>query len=91
MPPVPNLLHCAAVIAVFAAFFWAQDDDARTTGNPPAAVSEADRQDAEALSSREWAGQRVCGPNATAVWESDKTLTCLRHIDKPVRVAGGRP
>lgn len=41
----------------------------------------ADQQDAEALSSREWAGRKVCGPNATPVWESDKTLLCLRHVD----------
>lgn len=41
----------------------------------------ADQQDAEALSSREWAGRQVCGPNATAVWEDDKTLQCLRHVD----------
>ena len=36
----------------------------------------ADREDAEALSSREWAGQQVCGPEKTAVWRDD-SLECL--------------
>lgn len=36
----------------------------------------ADREDAEALSSREWAGLQVCGPEKTAVWRDD-TLECL--------------
>lgn len=42
---------------------------------------EADRQDTEALSSREFAGQAVCGPHATPEWLDDKTLQCLRHHD----------
>ena len=41
------------------------------------AAAQADREDAEALSSREWAGQQVCGPERTAVWRSDKELECL--------------
>lgn len=48
---------------------------------------EADRQDTEALSSREFAGQAVCGPHATAEWLDDKTLQCLRHLgDAPSAV-----
>ncbi len=43
------------------------------------AAAEADQQDADALSSREWAGQQVCGPEATAVWLDDKTIECLRN------------
>ena len=39
----------------------------------------ADQQDREALSSREWAGQQVCGAGKTAAWLDDKTLTCLRE------------
>ena len=39
----------------------------------------ADQQDREALSSREWAGQQVCGAGMTAVWESDQVLACLRE------------
>lgn len=81
MLPADNLTTGAAVITLFAAFFYAQADDARQLGNPPAAEATADQQDAEALSSREWAGRQVCGPNATPVWESDKTLLCLRHVD----------
>ena len=39
----------------------------------------ADQQDREALSSREWAGQQVCGAGMTAVWESDLVLACYRN------------
>ena len=42
--------------------------------------AEADREDAAALASREWAGQQVCGPNKTPEWLDDKTLRCLRHL-----------
>ncbi|MBO9679525.1 MAG: hypothetical protein J7556_14885 [Acidovorax sp.] len=52
---------------------------------------EADAQDAAAMTSREWAGQRVCGPDATPEWIDDKTLQCLRHTGQPVRMAGGQP
>lgn len=55
------------------------------------AEPEADRQDAEALASREWVGQQVCGPHATPEWLDDKTLHCLRNLDDGVSVAGGRP
>lgn len=51
----------------------------------------ADREDAAAITSREWAGQRVCGPDATPEWIDDKTLQCLRHAGQPVRMAGGQP
>lgn len=53
--------------------------------------AEADRQDAEAISSREWAGLVQCGPHATADWLDDKTMRCLEHVDQPQRVAGARP
>lgn len=39
----------------------------------------AEQQAREALASRIWAGQQVCGPNATAVWLDDKTMECLLH------------
>lgn len=41
---------------------------------------EADLEDAAALSSREFAGQAVCGPRATPVWTDDKTLECLKEL-----------
>ena len=41
----------------------------------------ADQQDRDALSSREWAGQQVCGPKATAVWMDDKSMYCARHLE----------
>ena len=42
--------------------------------------AEADEEDAAALSSREFAGQAVCGPRATPVWADDKTLECLKEL-----------
>ena len=39
----------------------------------------AEQQDREALASRIWAGQQVCGQHATAVWLDDKTMECLLH------------
>jgi len=41
---------------------------------------EADLEDAAALSSREFAGQAVCGPRATPVWADNKTLECLKEL-----------
>ena len=51
--------------------------------------AEASQEEADALTSREWAGQQVCGPQRTAVWEDDKTLRCLRNIEKPNAIAAG--
>ena len=44
------------------------------------ADAEADQEDAAALSSREFAGQALCGPRATPVWADDKTLECLKEL-----------
>lgn len=44
------------------------------------ASTEADLEDAAALGSREFAGQVVCGKGKTAVWDDDKTLTCLKEL-----------
>ncbi len=44
------------------------------------ASAEADQEDAAALSSREFAGQAVCGPRATAVWTDDKALECFKEL-----------
>lgn len=82
MPPRSNIFAAAAALAVIVLMAWAQDDDSKRL---------ADQQDAEAISSREWAGQQVCGPNATPEWLDAKTLQCLKHADLPVHVAGGRP
>lgn len=41
---------------------------------------EADLEDAAALSSREFAGQAMCGPRATPVWTDDKTLECFKEL-----------
>lgn len=84
----PNLTTGAAVLAVFAVFFWAQHDDAQRIGTPPSAAALAAQEEAEALASREWAGRQVCGPNLEADWLDDKTLRCLRH-ETPARPARG--
>lgn len=56
---------------ILAAFIYAAHSDAEAT---------AAQQDADAMTSREWAGQQVCGPHRTAVWESDQVLTCHREL-----------
>ncbi|WP_103018139.1 hypothetical protein [Alicycliphilus denitrificans] len=53
--------------------------------------AEADKQDAEAMASREWAGRQACAPDATPEWLDDKTHRCLRNLDDALSVAGGRP
>lgn len=40
----------------------------------------ADLEDAAALSSREFAGQAMCGLRATPVWADDKTLECFKEL-----------
>ena len=44
------------------------------------AEATSDAQDAEALASRAFAAQVVCGTGSTAVWLDDKTLQCLAHV-----------
>lgn len=82
----PNLTTFAALLAVFAVFFWAQADDARQLGSPPSAAAQAAQEEAEAIASREFAAQWVCG-DRTPVWIDDKTIECLRPVEQPTRVA----
>lgn len=44
------------------------------------ADAEADREDAAALSSREFAGQALCGKGKTAVWTDDKEMDCFKEL-----------
>ena len=85
----PNLLNTAIIVAIICAMTWAQDDDARATAVTPNTHAIVDQEEADALNSREWVGQQVCGPNKTAVWSDDKTLTCLRDIGQSLDVAAG--
>lgn len=39
----------------------------------------ADRQDVEALASRDWAASQVC-KGQPFTWEDDKTLVCHREV-----------
>lgn len=41
---------------------------------------QADQEDAAALSSREFAGQVLCGKNAVAVWTDDKEMDCFKEL-----------
>ena len=87
----PNLGTFLLLLALFAAFFWAQADDAQRIGNAPSAAAQAAQEEAEAIASREWAAKQACGPHADPEWLDDKTLRCLKHVDQPTRVAGGQP
>lgn len=44
------------------------------------ASAEADQEDAAALSSREFAGQALCGKGKTAVWTGDKEMDCFKEL-----------
>lgn len=44
------------------------------------ANAEADQEDAAALSSREFAGQVLCGKGKTAVWTDDKEMDCFKEL-----------
>ncbi|MBF5006884.1 hypothetical protein [Diaphorobacter caeni] len=83
MIPTSNLINAAIIMAIISVMCWAQDDDARADANTPDVQAIAEQEDADALNSREWAGQQVCGPDRTAVWDDDKSLRCLRNVDAP--------
>lgn len=44
------------------------------------ASAQADEEDAAALSSREFAGQALCGKGKTAVWTDDKEMDCFKEL-----------
>jgi len=44
------------------------------------ASTEGDLEDAAALSSREFAGQAVCGKGKTAVWRDNYEHECLKEL-----------
>lgn len=77
----PNLINAAIIMAIISVMCWAQDDDSRADASTPDVQAIAEQEDANALTSREWAGQQVCGPDRTAVWDDDKSLRCLRNVD----------
>ena len=82
-PPLSHRLFYACLkwgwVAVLAAVFLLTGCDDLAAAHAQAVEQLADQQDAEALSSREWAGQQVCGPHATAVWTGDKEMQCFKH------------
>lgn len=42
--------------------------------------TQADRETAAALSSREFAGQEICGQHATPAWTDDQSLECWKEL-----------
>ena len=44
------------------------------------ASAQADEEDAAALSSREFAGQALCGKGKTAVGTADKEMDCVKEL-----------
>ena len=82
----PNWETGLAFLALLAAFIFAQYDDHRGELSESQELMAA-QQNAEALASREFAGQQVCGPAALATWQDDKTLVCTPKRGQPYRVA----
>lgn len=66
-------------VAVLAAVFLLTGCDRMAAAHAQAVEQVAELQDREALSRRERAGQQVCGPHATAIWESDKSMYCAKE------------
>lgn len=53
--------------------------------------AEADREDAEAIASRDWAARQVCAGKAYE-WVDDKTLVCFKEIPThTARAAAAHP
>lgn len=87
----PNFSTYAAFIAGFAIFLWAQADDAKRIGNPPSSARLAAQDEARALARRALAERQACGHHDTAEWLDSQTMRCLRNMDQPTLIAGGRP
>ena len=89
--PRPNRGTALIVVAVIGIWLYVQDaeyhDADHSSDFAQAAELEAAQQDAAALASREFAGQQVCGPEALATWQDDKTLVCTPKRGQPYRVA----
>ncbi|MDR6216218.1 hypothetical protein [Paracidovorax wautersii] len=73
MPPIENLKNALMLVIIAAAAHllvgaFAADES----------LAAAEHEEAEALSSREFAGRRVCG-DRTANWLDDKTIECLKE------------
>lgn len=82
-PPIARRFFYALLdwgwVAVLAAVFLLSGCDRLAAAHAQAVEQVAELQDREALSRRERAGQQVCGPHATAIWESDKSMYCAKE------------
>lgn len=73
MPPIENMKNALLLVIVAAAVHllvgaFAADES----------LAAAQREEAEAMNSRDFAAKRACGP-LTPVWESDMHLVCLKE------------
>ena len=84
----PNWGTALTVAAVIAAFLFVQHDDNRGEWRESDNLI-AVQQEEQAKASREFAGQRACGPGAQAQWLSDKELQCVPKRGKAYSVAKG--
>ena len=75
----PALRGVFYAIALTAVSMLAGCTDDLAAAHAQAVDQVAEQQDREALASRLWAGQQVCGQHATAVWLDSKTMECLLH------------
>lgn len=79
----------ALLAMIFGAYFLSAHLADHSDGWEQSAELKAAQQDAEALASREWAGQQVCGPGALASWDGD-VLICTPKRGQPYTVAGAK-
>lgn len=83
----PNWFTAIVLSTVLGAFCFLSDQDYRDEFGR-ADELRAIQQEEEAKTSREFAGQAVCGPGALAQWDDDE-LSCIPKRGKPFVVAKG--
>lgn len=89
-PLHPNWATAIVLSAVIGAFCFVSDADYRDEFSHSDELVKVQQEEA-ARSSREFAGQAVCGPGALAEWQDDKTLVCIPKRGKAYTVAGVQP
>ena len=88
--PRPNYGFGLVILAVIVAFCYLSDQDYRDEYGQSDELTVVQREEA-IKASREFAGQRACGPGAQAQWLSDKELQCVPKRGKAYSVAGVQP
>ena len=88
--PRTNYGFGLVILAVIVAFCYLSDQDYRDEYGQSDELTVVQREEA-IKASREFAGQRACGPGAQAQWLSDKELQCVPKRGKAYSVAGVQP